>query len=65
MKHFHKLDKHLKYDELLIVALVAFFVGYFLRKVGSDGSVIEGAFGFLGIIALFLAVVDYVRHKSN
>ena len=65
MKHFHKLDKHLKYDQLLIVAIVAFFVGFFLRKLGTDGSVLEGAFGLLGIITLFLAVVDFVRYNSK
>ena len=65
MKHFHKIDKHLKYDELLIVAIVAFFIGFFLRKLGSDGEIIEGAFGLLGIITLFLAIVDFIRHKSK
>jgi hypothetical protein len=65
MKHFHKIDKHLKYDELLIVAIVAFFIGFFLRKLGTDGQIIEGAFGLLGIITLFLAIVDFIRHKSK
>ena len=65
MKHFHKIDKHLKYDHLLFVAIVAFFIGFFLRKLGTDGQVIEGAFGLLGIITLFLAIVDFIRHKSK
>lgn len=65
MKHFHKIDKHLQYDHLLIVAIVAFFIGFFLRKLGTDGQVIEGAFGLLGIITLFLAIVDFIRHKSK
>lgn len=65
MKHFHKIDKHLKYDELLIIAIVAFFIGFFLRKLGTDGQIIEGAFGLLGIITLFLAIIDFVRHKSS
>lgn len=65
MKHFHKIDKHLKYDQLLIVAIVAFFIGFFLRKLGTDGQIIEGAFGLLGIITLFLAIVDFIRHKSS
>ena len=65
MKHFHKIDKHLQYDQLLIVAIVAFFIGFFLRKLGTDGQIIEGAFGLLGIITLFLALVDFVRHKSK
>ena len=65
MKHFHKIDKHLKYDELLIVAIVAFFIGFFLRKLGTDGQIIEGAFGLLGIITLFMAIVDFIRHKSS
>lgn len=65
MKHFKKIDKHLKYDELLIIALISFLAGFFLRKIGSDGNVIEGAFGLLGVIVLFLAIIDYVRHKSS
>ena len=65
MKHFHKIDKHLKYDVLLIIAIVAFFVGYFLRKLGTDGFVLEGALGLLGIIVLFMAIVDFIRHKSK
>lgn len=65
MKHFHKIDKHLQYDQLLIVAIVAFFIGFFLRKLGTDGQIIEGAFGLLGIITLFLALVDFIRHKSK
>ncbi|MEI8224185.1 MAG: hypothetical protein WCG20_03630 [bacterium] len=65
MKHFHKIDKHLQYDQLLIVAIVAFFIGFFLRKLGTDGQIIEGAFGLLGIITLFLAIVDFIRHKSK
>jgi hypothetical protein len=65
MKYFHKIDKHLKYDKLLIITIIAFFIGFFLRKLGTDGQVIEGAFGLLGIITLFLAIVDFVRHKSG
>lgn len=64
MKHFKKIDRHLKYTSLLIIAIISFFAGYFLRKIGTDGSVVEGAFGLLGIITLFLAIIDYIRHKS-
>jgi uncharacterized membrane protein YjjP (DUF1212 family) len=65
MKHFKKIDKHLKYDELIIVALASFIAGFFLKNVGSDGRIIEVAFGLLGVIVLFLAIIDYVRHKSS
>lgn len=65
MKHFHKLDKQLKFEELLIVAIFAFFAGYFLRKVGADGEIIEGAFAFLGVLTLFLAIIDFIRHKAG
>lgn len=54
----------MKYDELMIVALASFIAGFFLRNVGTDGRIIEVAFGLLGIIVMFLAVIDYVRHKS-
>ncbi len=64
MKHFHKVDRHLKFEELLVVAILSFFVGFLLRRVGADGDIIEGAFALVGIITLFLALIDFMRHKS-